>query len=160
MALSTFCAPIMIVKSILHPLHSNAPTHPSSRVWQPLPCLCLYESAFSEYFLCEWICIILLLLAYFQGSSMLWHVSEFPNLGWMVYAIVCTSHCQLEKKKMPNVRVLLGAKWGLQSWKAAARIALRDCSKEAEGKVSVCVILVKGESVQSSTFFFFPESFC
>ena len=43
--------------------------------------------------------------------------------------------------------------------RAAAReitpqIALRNCSKEAGEKVSIHVILVKGESMQSSTYFF------
>ena len=35
----------------------------------------------------------------------------------------------------------------------AFRIALRDCSEEAGGTVSVYVILVKGEYVQCSTHF-------
>ena len=35
----------------------------------------------------------------------------------------------------------------------APRIALRDCSKEAGRKVNKDVILVKGEHVQSSTYF-------
>ena len=37
---------------------------------------------------------------------------------------------------------------------AAPQIALRDCSREARGKVIICVILVKGEFAQSSTHFF------
>ena len=35
----------------------------------------------------------------------------------------------------------------------APPIALRDCSKEVEGKDSIYVILVKGEYVPSSTYF-------
>ena len=35
----------------------------------------------------------------------------------------------------------------------AFQIALRNCSKEVEGKVSIHVILVKGECMQSSTYF-------
>ena len=35
-----------------------------------------------------------------------------------------------------------------------SQIALRNCSKEAGGKVSICVILVKREYMQSSTHFF------
>ena len=35
----------------------------------------------------------------------------------------------------------------------AFQIALRNCSKEAGGKVSIYVILVKGEYKQSSTYF-------
>ena len=38
----------------------------------------------------------------------------------------------------------------------ASQIALRNCSKEIVGKVSIYVILVKGEEyMQSSTYFFF-----
>ena len=36
----------------------------------------------------------------------------------------------------------------------ASQIALRNCSKEVEGKVSVYVVLVKGEHMQSNTFSF------
>ena len=36
----------------------------------------------------------------------------------------------------------------------ASQIARRNCSKEVEGKVSVYVVLVKGEHTQSSTFSF------
>ena len=36
----------------------------------------------------------------------------------------------------------------------AFQMALRNCSKEVGGKVSIYVILVKGEYVQSSTYFF------
>ena len=35
----------------------------------------------------------------------------------------------------------------------APQIALRNCSKEAGGKASICVILVMGEYMQSSTYF-------
>ena len=35
----------------------------------------------------------------------------------------------------------------------ALQIALRNCSKEVRGKVRIRVILVKGESMQSSTHF-------
>ena len=42
----------------------------------------------------------------------------------------------------------------------APQITLRNCSKEVEGKVSICVILVKGKYMQSNTFFFFfPRRF-
>ena len=37
------------------------------------------------------------------------------------------------------------------------KIALRYCSKGTEGKVSIYVILVKREYMQSSTFFFFLQ---
>ena len=44
---------------------------------------------------------------------------------------------------------------------AAPQITLRNCSKEVEGKISICVILVKGKYVQSNTyFFFFFADFC
>ena len=35
-----------------------------------------------------------------------------------------------------------------------SQIALRNCSKDAGGKVSIYVILVKGKYMQSSTYFF------
>ena len=35
----------------------------------------------------------------------------------------------------------------------ASQIALRNCSKEVGGKVCIYVILVKGEYMQSSTYF-------
>ena len=41
----------------------------------------------------------------------------------------------------------------------ASQIALRNCSKEVGGKVSIYVILVKGEYTQSSTYFF-AQGFC
>ena len=40
----------------------------------------------------------------------------------------------------------------------ASQIALRDCSEEKGGKVRIDVILVKGEYMQSSTFF--SSGFC
>ena len=39
------------------------------------------------------------------------------------------------------------------AWETAPQIALRNGSKEAEGKVSIHVILVTGEYMQSSTYF-------
>ena len=36
----------------------------------------------------------------------------------------------------------------------APQVALRNCSKEAGGTVNIYVILVKGEYMQSSTYFF------
>ena len=36
----------------------------------------------------------------------------------------------------------------------APQIALRNCFKEVRGKVSIYVILVKGECMQSNTYFF------
>ena len=41
----------------------------------------------------------------------------------------------------------------------AFQVALRNCSKEIGGKVSVYVILVKGECMQSGTHLF-AEGFC
>ena len=38
-------------------------------------------------------------------------------------------------------------------WETVPQIALRNCSKEEEGKDSIYVILVKGEYLQSSTHF-------
>ena len=47
------------------------------------------------------------------------------------------------------------------AWETAPQIALRNFSKEAERKISTYVILVKGEYMQSSTYFprrFLPVS--
>ena len=42
------------------------------------------------------------------------------------------------------------------AWETATQIALRNCPREAggEGEVSINVVLVKGEYMQSSTYFF------
>ena len=40
------------------------------------------------------------------------------------------------------------------AWETAPQISLRDCSKEVLGKDNIYVILVKGEYMQSSTYFF------
>ena len=41
----------------------------------------------------------------------------------------------VENKILHNVRVLFGAKWGLQSGRPSFQIALRNCSEEARGGV-------------------------
>ena len=51
-------------------------------------------------------------------------------------------------------QVLSGAKWWLAQ-ETASQIALRNCSKEVGKKVSIYVILGKGEYMQFSMFFFF-----
>ena len=38
------------------------------------------------------------------------------------------------------------------AWETEFQIALRNCSKEVGGKVSIYVILVKGEYMRSSTY--------
>ena len=45
------------------------------------------------------------------------------------------------------------------AWESAFQIALRNCSKEAGGKVSIYMFLVKGEYAQSSTTLFFVHVF-
>ena len=40
------------------------------------------------------------------------------------------------------------------AWETVPQMALRNCSKEVGGKDSIYVILVKGEYMQSSTYFF------
>ena len=45
------------------------------------------------------------------------------------------------------------------AWETASQIALRNCSKEVGGKVSVDVILVKGEYMRSNAYLF-AEGFC
>ena len=43
------------------------------------------------------------------------------------------------------------------AWETAFQIALRSCSKEVGGKVSIYVILVKGEYMQLNTLFIFLQ---
>ena len=47
------------------------------------------------------------------------------------------------------------------AWETAPKISLRNSSKEAGGggKVSIYVILLKGEYIQSAAYFF-TEGFC
>ena len=45
------------------------------------------------------------------------------------------------------------------AWESAFQIALRNCSKEAGGKISIYMFLVKGEYAQSSTTLFFVHVF-
>ena len=56
---------------------------------------------------------------------------------------------------MHNMRVkfYLGQNKDTAAWKTESQIALRNCSKEAGRKVSMYVILVKGEYKQSNTYF-------
>ena len=42
---------------------------------------------------------------------------------------------------------------GTIAWETAFQIALRNCSKEVAGEVSVCGTLVKEENMQTSTYF-------
>ena len=52
--------------------------------------------------------------------------------------------------------------WGKMrtiAWETAFQIALRNCSKEVRGKISIYVILVKGKYIQSRTYFL-AEGFC
>ena len=41
-----------------------------------------------------------------------------------------------------------------RAWEITPQVALRNCSQETEGKIGTYVILVKGECMQSSTYFF------
>ena len=52
-----------------------------------------------------------------------------------------------------QVKFYLGQKMETEAQKIAPQIALRNCSKEAEGRVSTFVILMKKEYMQSSTCF-------
>ena len=68
----------------------------------------------------------------------------------------------LKKKKAQPESCKLSFIWGKMRTAAretAFQIALRNCSKEVGRKVSIYVILVKGEYIQSSTYFF-AEGFC
>ena len=60
------------------------------------------------------------------------------------------------KENAQRERCELSFIWGKMRTAAretASQIALRNCSKEAGGKVSIHVILVKGEYMRSSTYF-------
>ena len=46
------------------------------------------------------------------------------------------------------------------AWEIVFAMSLRNYSEEARRKVSIWVIFMKGEDMQSSTYFFFPENFC
>ena len=62
----------------------------------------------------------------------------------------------LKKKKKGHVTCKLNFIWGKMTaaGEIASQIALRDHSKEEGGKVRIDVILVNGEYMQSSTYFF------
>ena len=49
--------------------------------------------------------------------------------------------------------VFIRGKMRTAAWETAPQIALRNGSKEGEGKVSIHMILVTGEYMQSSTYF-------
>ena len=69
--------------------------------------------------------------------------------------------CRL-KKNAQHESCELSFIWGKMRTAAqetAFQIALRNCPKGVGGKVSIYVILVKGEYMQSSTYFF-AEGFC
>ena len=64
--------------------------------------------------------------------------------------------CQLKKKNTQYESCKLSFIWGKMkaiALETAFQLALRNCSKEAGGKVSIYVILVKGEYMQSGTYF-------
>ena len=65
-------------------------------------------------------------------------------------------HKTVNLKKRYNVRAasFIWGKMRTIAQEIAFQIALRNGSKEAAGKVSIYVILVKGEYIQSSTYFF------
>ena len=62
--------------------------------------------------------------------------------------------CQLKNAQHESCKLsfIFGAKWG-DSRETAFQIALRNCSREVVGKVSIYVILVKVECMHSSTYF-------
>ena len=63
---------------------------------------------------------------------------------------------------MLNVRVtscFLGGKMKTIAQETVSQIALRNCSREIGGKVSINVILVTGGCMQPSTYFF-AKCFC
>ena len=74
--------------------------------------------------------------------------------SWTSKSAFLSPHCQLFKNVLHESSELnfIWGKMRTTAWERAPQIALRDCSKEAGGKVSISVILVKGECMQSSTY--------
>ena len=69
----------------------------------------------------------------------------------------CETEEVVDLKKVHNIEScelsFIWCKMRSAARETASQIALRNCSKEAEGKVSIYVILVKAEYMQSSTCF-------
>ena len=84
---------------------------------------------------------------------------------WLLFHLQSSFHtwtpakghrCQLKKKKAQHECYNWSFIWGKMrnaAWETAPQIALRNCSKEAGGKVSIYETLVKGEYMQSGTYF-------
>ena len=71
-------------------------------------------------------------------------------------ALVVHKYMLTLKKKKAHVTCKLNFIWGKMTaaGETASQIALRDHSKEEGGKVRIDVILVNGEYMQSSLYFF------
>ena len=70
-------------------------------------------------------------------------------LNSIVFAVDWNKNAQHESCELS----FIGSKMRTIAWETAFHIALRNCSKEVAGKVSIYVILVKGEYMQSNTYF-------
>ena len=62
-------------------------------------------------------------------------------------------NAQHESCKLSFIAVWMQNEVRTAAWETAPQVALRDCSKETVGKVSMYEILVKGKYMQSSTYF-------
>ena len=98
----------------------------------------------------QWICRLLNgIFGNFHSNYMCTQLSTF------LVRSTKSEMCWL-KKKLHNVRVascFIWSKMRTIAQETAFQIALTNCSKEVWGKVSIYVILVKGEYMQSSTYF-------
>ena len=82
--------------------------------------------------------------------------SNILNFSYFRVTIVNVEVVDLKKKTAQCESYELNFVWGkMRTQETASQTALRNCSKEAGGKrVSIYVILVKGDTCRSSTFFF------
>ena len=71
---------------------------------------------------------------------------------WISILFFCLLKKKLQKKRAVN-QVLFGSKIKTIARETPSQIALRNYSKESGGMVSIYIILLKGEYMQTSTYF-------
>ena len=82
-------------------------------------------------------------LTYFRVLSSIWNKSSTNN-DFLLPIIFFFLSCEFS---------FIWDKTRIIAWETAFQIALKNCYKEVGRKVSIHIILVKGEYMQSSTFF-------
>ena len=90
-------------------------------------------------------------------SSVIWVFCLFAD--YIPLYVITRYWCQLNKNAQHDSCVLsfIWGKIRTTAQETAFQRALRNCSTEVVGKVSIYVILVKGEHMQSSTYFFLQK---